>query len=244
MNEERIFGRRVLLPLGIAAGLWAVSGRFVGSTSSGEQPSPASGLVSTVRLPRPNIVFVLVDDFDVGGLSPLGGLKSLLVDEGTTFTNHFAPNALCSPSRASILRGQYSHNTGVMNNGGSSGGGYDDFHGRGLEASTVATWLKGKGYSTALMGKYLNGYGADGRGEYVPPGWDEWDGAFDGIYNYYDYEMNENGRVVQHGHDPADYLTDLVAAKAVEYIHSASAPFFLYVAPVAPHGKAVPPVRY
>jgi len=39
--------------------------------------------------------------------------------------------------------------------------------------STVATWMKAAGYQTAVVGKYLNGYGV-GQHEYVPPGWDSW----------------------------------------------------------------------
>jgi CTP synthase (UTP-ammonia lyase) len=58
---------------------------------------------------------------------------------------------LCCPSRTSILRGQYSHTTGIFTNGG-----YPPFHDSGQENATIATWLHDAGYRTGLVGKYIN----------------------------------------------------------------------------------------
>ena len=75
------------------------------------------------------------------------------------FPDAFLSTPLCCPSRASILTGQYAHNTGVL----------DNHQGENLdESNTLATWLQGGGYTTALFGKYLNEYPWD-RGPYVPP---------------------------------------------------------------------------
>lgn len=66
-------------------------------------------------------------------------------------------HSLCCPSRASILRGQYTHNHQVRTNTRPDGG-FEKFRSMGHEDSTVATWLESEGYQTALIGKYLNGY--------------------------------------------------------------------------------------
>ena len=62
---------------------------------------------------RPNIVFILTDDLDTESVSAMPELESKLIDEGTTFNNAFVTDPLCCPSRATFLRGQYSHNTRI-----------------------------------------------------------------------------------------------------------------------------------
>ena len=72
----------------------------------------------------PNLVFIMTDDLAVepleamltAGLMP--NLKSRLIDAGVTFVNAFVTDALCCPSRATFLRGQYAHNHGVLSNSG------------------------------------------------------------------------------------------------------------------------------
>ena len=93
--------------------------------------------------------------------------------------------------RASILRGQYAHNTHIVGNE-QPWGGFEKFRHLGLEESTVATWLQDAGYHTAMIGKYLNRYVPERDG--VPPGWDEWY-VGGNAHPSYDYTLNENGRV-------------------------------------------------
>mgnify|MGYP000129692764 CR=1 FL=1 len=197
---------------------------------------------------RPNIVLILTDDEDVRIHAFLPKTKALLEDRGAVFPNAFVPYPLCCPSRASLLRGQYPHNTGVLGNQPPLGG-FDVFVQQGLEASTVATWLQSVGYRTVFAGKYLNGYGDGGSDpRHVPPGWTEWYAGLGGRpYGNYDYTLNENGRIVQYGHAAEDYLTDVIARKAVEAIERAvraGQPFFLYLATYAPHAPAVPAPRH
>jgi arylsulfatase A-like enzyme len=106
--------------------------------------------------------------------------------------------------------------------------------------------LQRRGYRTALMGKYLNGYkpGArEGSGRpYVPPGWSEWDVAGDG-YPEYGYRMNSNGQVRAYGYRPQDYLTDVLARKGLSFIDRSAArrqPFMLELATFAPHAPYTP----
>jgi N-acetylglucosamine-6-sulfatase len=96
-------------------------------------------------------------------------LQGNLVSQGVEFTNMTSTFPLCCPGRATILRGQYAHNTGIYGNELPRGG-YEKFRNQGFEDSTVATWLDGAGYQTGLFGKYMNNYSA----LTIPPGWDRW----------------------------------------------------------------------
>jgi hypothetical protein len=55
-----------------------------------------------------------------------------------SFTNAFVSNAVCCPSRATIMRGQYSHNNGVWTNGGGPKGGWGAYKANGNERDNVA----------------------------------------------------------------------------------------------------------
>ena len=215
--------------------------------SSGVAPSPAP---TPTPGPPPSIVFVLTDDLDVQSLPYMPKALSLIASQGVSFTNSFVATSICAPSRASILTGQYAHNHDMLANVAPRGG-YDKFYGEGKESSTIATWLKAAGYRTVFLGKYLNGY-PSGSPSYVPPGWDDWhadfnndDGAETGL-EYYDYFLNDNGVVTKFGHDPADYLTDVIAQRALTALKQvpANQPFFMYLAPRAPHQPAVRAVRH
>src|SRR5687768_5444321 len=69
---------------------------------------------------KPNIVFILADDIREDDLRCYAKSRSVLGDKGMSFSNAFVSNALCCPTRATIMRGQYSHNTGVWTNKGSN----------------------------------------------------------------------------------------------------------------------------
>jgi len=197
---------------------------------------------------RPNIVFVLTDDLDWSLVQYMPHVERLEA-RGTTFTNYFVTDSLCCPSRASTFTGRYPHNTGVYTNGGADGG-FSLFQRRGEEANTFATRLQDRGYRTALMGKYLNGYSplalVDGRPRYVPQGWGNWDVAGKAGYEEFDYSLNENGKVVHYGSSPRAYLTDVLARRGAAFVDRASAvgkPFFLEIATFAPHSPVVPAPR-
>ncbi len=197
---------------------------------------------------KPNIVFIISDDEDVRIHAFMPKTKALLEDRGTTFTNFFVTYALCCPSRASILRGQYPHNTKIEGNTPPLGG-FEKFVALGLENYTVATWLRDGGYYTLFAGKYLNGYGQAGTDPvHVPPGWREWYAGVGGeAYQDFNYQMNENGAVVNYGSRPEDYLTDVIARKAAAAIPRAvraGQPFFLYLSPYTPHAPATPAPRH
>ncbi len=140
----------------------------------------------------------------------------------------------------------------------------------GDDKNTMAVWLQNAGYRTALMGKYLNGYDSDkGVGTALPPGWSEWAVPFDGNpYSQYNYTLNANGVREKHylpyctsqGKGPncevpgaantstfADrqehFMMNVLEKKATDLITRSSkdgTPFFLYLAPYAPHDPATP----
>jgi N-acetylglucosamine-6-sulfatase len=200
-----------------------------------------TGLAQTRE--RPNIVFILTDDLDVGSISYMPKLKSLLIEQGTTFNNAFATDPLCCPSRATFLRGQYAHNTRIQGNSPPEGG-HNKFRNLHLDRSTVATWLDDADYETIYLGKYMNGYD---KTTYVPPGWDRWHGW---LGNYHSpggkYRLNENGRIQTYDLDRI-HDTDLLKEKALNFIkghRGDDRPFFMYVAPNAPHTPAYVPKRH
>jgi N-acetylglucosamine-6-sulfatase len=97
---------------------------------------------------RPNVILILADDLDKSVFSRTT-LDSGWVTEGASFSNALVTTSLCCPSRASILKGQYAHNTGLVNNDNSElGGGAQYFREEGLDRRTLATLLKGVGYET------------------------------------------------------------------------------------------------
>ena len=201
-------------------------------------PAPAAAQAAE----PPNIVLVVTDDQRWDTLWAMPTVQAELVGKGVTFANAFATNPLCCPSRASILTGTYSHTNGVWSNDGSAQGGMKAFDDR----ATVATWLDSAGYETMLVGKYLNGYSPSAVPfTYVPPGWDRWL-AFFGPAGYFSYSLTDGTQVRRFGPGPDEdeYSTDVLGAEAAGFIRSATAPFFLYFAPFAPHtagGRSVEP---
>jgi arylsulfatase A-like enzyme len=213
--------------------------------------SAAAGLAdqgSSAPARRPNIVLVLADDFSWNLVQYMPQLREMQ-SKGVTFSRFFVSDSLCCPSRATIFTGKYPHNTGIFTNGGRDGG-FFAFHDSGQEHDTFAARLHSAGYTTALMGKYLNGYTptapVDGQPLYIPPGWDEWDVGGKG-YSNFNYGLNENGRYHYYGSAPEDYLTDVLAEKGVDYINRVATgrrPFFLEIAPFAPHSPYTPAPRH
>jgi arylsulfatase A-like enzyme len=214
---------------------------------AGARPNPAVAGQTAAPTGRPNIVFVLTDDLSWNLVRYLPQVQKMQ-SQGMTFNDYAVTDSLCCPSRSSIFTGRFPHDTGVFTNGGSDGG-FGYFHSHGEEAQTFATALQAKGYRTAMMGKYLNGYlpanHEGGAQPYVPPGWDEWDVAGNG-YPEFNYNLNENHTVVPYGNKPSDYLTDVLARKGTAFIAGSArthTPFMLEVATFAPHAPYTPAPR-
>jgi N-acetylglucosamine-6-sulfatase len=108
---------------------------------------------------QPNIIVLMADDLDVGSLETMlannlmPNFATYFVDQGIKFEQSFVTNAVCCPSRATFLSGQYSHNHQALTN--SFNGSVQAFE----DTTALPTWLKAAGYRTAHVGKYLNAYG-------------------------------------------------------------------------------------
>jgi arylsulfatase A-like enzyme len=196
---------------------------------------------------RPNIVVIVADDLDAESIAGLPSLQSRLVRAGVSFPSAYVSSPLCAPSRAALLTGRYPHNTGLVSNNAPAGG-FSVFHRAGLEKDTIATKLKAAGYRTAYVGKYMNGYPRGADGGYVPPGWDSW-AATQGDAPYFDFIMNIDGVQRHFETKPAYYSTDVIRDQALDFIRCQSetkprSPYFLYVAPIAPHFPSVAAYRH
>jgi N-acetylglucosamine-6-sulfatase len=179
---------------------------------------------------RPNILFVMTDDMPENLLNRMPEVDGRIVSEGINFPNAYVSQSLCCPSRASIFTGMYPHNTGIWSNGGPHGG-VEAFRALGLEQRSVPIWLKGNGYTTGLVGKYLNNYDAS----YVPPGWSYWYGRGFGTGF-----ANENGQISSYSGDVED---DTLTSKALGFLNRATdqagdPPFALFVWTQSPHLRA------
>jgi arylsulfatase A-like enzyme len=200
---------------------------------------PPTRVVGTPELP--NLILILTDDLDARlleeNLADYPNLRELAA-KGTTFENAFVTDSLCCPSRATILRGQYAHNHGIVGNGWPHGGSRK-FRDLGRENSTVATWLHDAGYRTVLIGKYMNEY----HGTRVPVGWDDWY-AISG--DHLSTRLSENGRIV--AYDPERrHLDDVLPDKAAGYVSRTAddgSPFFMWLGTTAPHAPATPSPRH
>ena len=198
---------------------------------------------------RPNVIIVVTDDQRWDTLQYMPHVLDQIAAQGVTFTNAFVTSPVCAPSRASLLTGRYARHHGVLTVGAPDGGATRFV---GPDASTLATWFHDAGYRTGIVGKYVNDYVSQCPPEtdtcYRPPGWDEWHVFLK--QHYYDYVLAENGELTKFGADPSDYSTDVLGAKAVEFIERAAGrPFLLYVAFNSPHqeergGLPIPAPRH
>ena len=180
------------------------------------------------------------DQEDTGSMAYMPKTLSLIADEGVTFKNSLVNLPLCAPSRASFLTGQAAHSHGIRANSPLDQGGWEAFKSK--EENALPVWLKAAGYKTALIGKYLNRYGQQSaygawlawlgswinvefKGttvgnprDWVPPGWDLWY-AFTGTrVRYYDYSINENGKILSFDH-ASKRLFDRRARRARRPLH-------------------------
>jgi len=183
---------------------------------------------------RPNIIFILIDDQRYDFLSYLEHpwIKTPYIDElaqnAIFFENAFVTTSLCSPSRASIMTGQYARAHQVMDNDTPLPEG----------TTTFPIELQQAGYLTAFLGKWHMG----GENEMPRPGFDHWV-SFKGQGDYYDPEMNINGERTQKEGYTTDILTDYAVA-FIEENYDQQQPYFLYLSHKAIHEDFSPAPRH
>ncbi|MFL5906742.1 MAG: sulfatase [Solirubrobacterales bacterium] len=185
---------------------------------------------------RPNVIVIQTDDQNVGDMFVMQQTLALLGARGTSFDNSYVSYPLCCPSRATFLTGQYAHNHRVLT---------DQRYGDLDNSNTLAVWMRQAKYRTALVGKYVNGYGVVYPRE-IPPGWTQWFALTGGTdQKRYRYNLNENGKLRYYRGGARNYVTDVLSSKVnllLKQWTPSPKPFFLYFAPTAPHGERAVPV--
>ncbi len=192
---------------------------------------------------KPNIVVIMLDD-----INPIDGrlfTKDLLPtvyatfeEQGIEFTQYYGETPLCCPGRANFLTGQHTQNHGVLDNMGRYPKKFDD-------SETIATTLQDAGYSTMIVGKYLNGF--KNFEDKTPQGWTYQ--AIPNLYNVgpgYNYELITRSGVEYYGNQPQDFATDVYAQKTAEFITDSdpNKPIFAYISPLSSHAPMTPAPRH
>ena len=130
------------------------------------------------RPARPSFVVVLMDDFSLD-LLPTMRQAQVMAREGASYEHAYVVDSLCCVSRSSLLTGQYPHQTGVRTNTANTPnpvgplGGFEAFEAYGNPQRSVNVQLQSAGWTTGLIGKFLNEYylGEGVELPPVPPGW-------------------------------------------------------------------------
>jgi arylsulfatase A-like enzyme len=215
--------------LGVTLSALAVAVFLVSCTPApGNRGEPTAS--STVPS-GPNILVIVTDD-QRQGLGVMKKTREIFRRGGTDFTNAFVSDPLCCPSRASIFTGQYPHNHHVEN---------EEQALRLDQASTVQRFLQGAGYLNGIFGKYLNSWDLTRP----PPFFDKW-AIFKFSQNgYRGGPWNVDGDVT----GVSEYSTSYISHRAQAFVRqahlsSAGRPWFLYLAPAAPHAPYTPEGKY
>jgi len=171
---------------------------------------------------RPNILFIMSDDHAAPAISCYGGKLNKtpnidrIANEGIRFNNCFCTNSICTPSRATILTGKYSHKNGCLTLS-------DRFDGT---QQTFPKLLQKAGYYTAMIGKW--------HLKTEPTGFDYWN-VLPGQGKYFNPVMIEMGERKAH----TGYVTDIITNFALDFLRDrpADKPFCLLYHHKAPHDE-------
>ncbi|QGI68882.1 hypothetical protein CEK27_012853 [Fusarium fujikuroi] len=189
---------------------------------------------------KKNIVFILTDDQDsvLDSVSYMPKLKEHVIDKGTSFVNHFTTTAICCPSRVALWTGKQPHNTNVTDVNPPYGG-FPKFVSQGLNDNYLPVWLKEAGYNTYYTGKLFNAHTINNYNSPYPAGWTGTNFLLDpGTYDYLNpiYQHNQEPPVQHKGVHTSDLISKYAHELLKEAIDSEN-PFFVAIAPVAPHSN-------
>lgn len=202
---------------------------------------------------KPNIIFILADDLGYGDLQAYGSKEiqtpniDKLAENGILFTNAYANSNVCSPSRASILTGNYPDHVGVP---GVIRDNPDNTWGKLKEdAITLPQALQQNAYKTALIGKWHLGYSSPDFPN--DRGFDFFKGFLGDMMDDY-YTHQRNGiNWMRHNKDEifteGVHATELFTDWAIDYVEAHandSQPFFMFLSYNAPHDPVQPPIDF
>ncbi|KAJ4310259.1 hypothetical protein N0V84_011061 [Fusarium piperis] len=190
--------------------------------------------------PKKNIVFILTDDQDavLDSVAYMPRLQKHVIDKGTSFVNHFTTTAICCPSRVSLWTGKQPHNTNVTDVSPPYGG-FPKFVSQGLNENYLPIWLQEAGYNTYYTGKLFNAHTVNNYNSPFPAGWTGTNFLLDpGTYSYLNpiYQRDREPPVQHHGTHTLDLIAEY-ARELLEEAISSDKPFFVAIAPVAPHSN-------
>jgi len=195
--------------------------------------APANAPTPTPARKPPNIVFIFSDDHAWQAVSCYGEERHLIdtpnidriAKNGIRFDRCLITNAICGPSRATVLTGAYSHINGFFNNQAST-----IFDG---SQPTFPKLLHAAGYQTAIVGKW--------HLESDPTGFDFWQ-ILPGQGEYYNPRMIRNGQNIR----VQGYVTDIIADITLDWLKNKrdkTRPFLMMMHNKAPHREWLPAVR-
>ena len=254
MNQGKgsITRREALTRLGGAALGAALAPTFLAAQTNAAQahPSPTvapKGSAAGHSSGRPNILWITGEGVPLKALSCYGSQLiqtphiDRIANEGMRFDNSFCTNALCAPSRATLLTGKYDHLNGMISNPGATTGGmtHPTFD---ASQETIAKIFKRNGYQTGMVGKW-----------HLPanPGETGFDyfvfkhGAGGPYYNPNGYLRNTSlGSTEIHEKSYPGYITDNMTDFAIEGIQQFKQPFFMMMQFFNDHRPFDPPHKY
>ncbi|MHB1957731.1 MAG: sulfatase family protein [Acidobacteriaceae bacterium] len=250
-KKDSITRREALARLGGAALGSAIAPAFLPAQINSHVP------VSPVRVPngppasrpstRPNILWITGEGIPLKVLSCYGSTLiqtphiDRIANEGMRFENSFVTNALCAPSRATLLTGKYDHLNGMISNPGATTAGmtHPTFD---ASQETIAKIFKRNGYQTGMVGKW-----------HLPanPGETGFDyfvykqGAGGPYYDPNGYLRNTSlGSNVVHEKSYPGYITDNMTDFAIEGMQQFKQPFFMMMQFFNDHRPFDPPRKY
>ncbi len=220
--------------------IYLVAGAGILGACTGNGPDQVKNTIPALHqirdAGRRNVIFILTDDHRYDYMGFTGKVPWLrtpnmdrLAHEGAYLKNAFVTTSLSSPSRASILTGQYSHVHTIVDNQAPDPGNLVYF----------PQYLQQAGYQTAFFGKWHMG----DENDEPRPGFDHWE-SFKGQGEYYAPSLNIDGERIKY--DSSTYVTDLLTEHAIEWLtdRDPDKPFFLYLSHKAVHAEFEPAERH
>ncbi|KAL5044367.1 hypothetical protein BDW71DRAFT_186226 [Aspergillus fruticulosus] len=220
--------------------IWLTSALAVNAIPSLSYPLQILGPTLQASTSKPNFVFIITDDQDLrlDSIDYMPLVSKHLKQKGTFFSNHFVTTALCCPSRVSLWTGRQAHNTNVTDVSPPYGG-YPKFVDRGFNDNFLPVWLQSAGYDTYYTGKLFNAHTVDNYHSPYVNGFTGSDFLLDPFtYSYLNstYQRNRDEPMSYEGRHTVEVITE----KALGFLGDGlkgDRPFFLTVAPVAPHSN-------